>query len=104
MSDKNRFASRTLVEGGVKKISNVLEFDNTGRTTINYPQGQIVGITLKDVTYTYALRFLNESQTLVYLIDAYTNNRSFKNNKCGYIFYYTNIIIKNPSQSIREGR
>ena len=51
----------------IKSTSPSLTFDSTGRSTINYRIDKILGIGVISADYTCTLRYLSDTQTLVYL-------------------------------------
>lgn len=55
------------INGLVKKSSVSLIFDTSGRSTIQLNMGRIIAIDFKTTSYTYTLRYLNASNTLIYL-------------------------------------
>lgn len=56
----------------IKKSSVSLTFDSSGRSTINFSMGRIIAVNFQTTSYTYTLRYLNTSQTLIYLRDPNT--------------------------------
>lgn len=55
------------INGLVKKSSVSLTFDTSGRTTIQLNMGRIIAIDFQTTNYTYTLRYLSATQTLIYL-------------------------------------
>lgn len=55
------------INGLVKKSSVSLTFDTSGRSTIQLNMGRIIAIDFKTTSYTYTLRYLTATQTLIYL-------------------------------------
>ena len=55
------------INGLAKKSSVSLTFDVSGRSTIQLNMGRIIAIDFKTTSYTYTLRYLNASNTLIYL-------------------------------------
>ena len=57
----------TKINGLVKKSSVSLTFDTSGRSTIHLNMGRIIAIDFQTTSYTYTLRYLTATQTLIYL-------------------------------------
>ena len=55
------------INGLVKNSSVSLTFDSSGRTTIQLNMGRIIAIDFQTTNYTYTLRYLSATQTLIYL-------------------------------------
>lgn len=54
----------------VKKETVSLTFDNSGRSTIQHRESDVVAVELQSTDYTYTLRYLNSTQCLIYLRQA----------------------------------